>query len=118
MKTRLLRCLFVVALLGARPAGAAPTTISITAPSPHQVIQRVGYDPVAAAKQGPGGAALGFADVAVRADFGKGTGRETWEYRVVLLADAAGRAVGWAPLDVRATNGTARVPAGGWYRLE
>src|SRR5436305_572623 len=88
-------------LLAGGPARAAePAALTIYAPQPYQVVQRTGYDPVAAAEEVPGGAALGFADVAVRADFARGTTRETWEYRVVPLPGGPGREVGWTKFDV------------------
>ena len=112
MKNSLFAAVFLFALLGDVPAGETPRTMSLSAPKPHQVVQRVGFDPDGAAKQEPSG----YADVVVRGDFGKDP--QLWEYRVVKLADATGREVGWTTLDVRAKHGTARVPAGGWYRLE
>ena len=64
--------------------GAEPVAIVLTAPKTNQVVQRVGFD-LAAAQQKPEGAALGFADVAVRGNVPKGTERATWEYRVIAI---------------------------------
>ncbi|MFM9961938.1 MAG: exo-alpha-sialidase [Planctomycetaceae bacterium] len=112
-------CLIKVSVVCAEPA-----TITLTAPKPRQVVQRVGFDRMAtaAAQQKPGGAALGFADISVRGDLPEGTERATWEYRVVPAREGAGAGTDWTKLDIRVTEATfattARVLAGGWYRLE
>ncbi len=109
-------------LTGDTVVGAEPAAIALTAPKPNQVVQRVGFDPVPAVQQKPGGAALGFADVVVRGDLPKGTERAMWEYRIVPSKETTGRGADWTKLEIRATDAnfeaTARVPAGGWYRLE
>ena len=99
-------------------ADGAPATISLTSPSPYQVVQRIEFDAVLSAKQKPGNAAFGYAVVPVVAEFPKGTDKTVWEYRTTLLADATGSEVAWTKLDIRDRKATARVPAGGWYRLE
>ena len=99
-----------------------PASLTLTSPKPHQVIQRTGFDPYTAALQRPGHPAFGFADVTVRAAPAIVPERAAWEYRVVLLSEATGGEVAWTNIDVRAEKlggiAMARVPAGGWYRLE
>ena len=112
--------LVVLGATGVNVVGAEPATIVLTAPKANQVVQRVGFD--LAAQEKPGGAALGFADVAVRGNVPKGTERATWEYRVVASKESTGRGTDWAKLEIRTAEAkfeaTARVAAGGWYRLE
>lgn len=116
-----LACLLGFATLSSLTA-AEPASLTIVSPKPHQVIQRTGFDPVAAAKEKAGHPAFGFTDVTVRCELVQTPERSIWEYRVVRLADATGRDVPWTKLDVRTESSglatTARVPAGGWYRLE
>ncbi len=101
---------------------AEPAALVVATPRPNQVVQRKGFDPLAAAKEEPGHPAYGFGDVGIRCEPVKFPERAIWEYRVVRLAEATGRDVVWTKLNVRSEpNGTtavARVPAGGWYRLE
>jgi acyl-CoA thioesterase-1 len=113
----LVTCL--VALAVAPPAAAAdPAALVVVSPKPYQVVQRTGFDPGAAAKKQPGHPAFGFADVAVRCAPAAPAAAD-WEYRVVKLAGAVGGEVAWTKLAVGAhTVASARVPAGGWYRLE
>ena len=103
-------------------AAADPAPLAVASPKPRQVVQRAGFDPVAAAKEKPGHPAFGYADVTVRCEPIKAPERSVWEYRVVRLVDATGRDVAWTKLDVITESvgaeATARVPAGGWYRLE
>ncbi|AMV25065.1 GDSL-like Lipase/Acylhydrolase [Gemmata sp. SH-PL17] len=103
-------------------AGAEPASLTVVTPKPNQVVQRTGFDPVAAAKEKPGHLAFGFADVALRLEPVSAPERTIWEYSVVQLTGATGRDVPWTKLDVRTEStgpvATARVPAGGWYRLE
>ena len=102
--------------------GAEPTTVVVTAPKPNQVVQRVGFDPAARVPQDSEQAALGFADVTVQGKLPKGTERAIWEYRVIASKETMGRGTDWTKLEIRATDtnfeATARVRAGGWYRLE
>ena len=117
---------FLAYLLGAVGGGsltsAEPAPLTVSSPKPYQVIQRAGFDPAAAATGEPGHPAFGFADVAVRVEPVEAPDRPVWESRVTRLGGAAGRDVGWTRLDARAEGtglvGTARVPAGGWYRLD
>ena len=108
------------ATFGLTGVGAEPATITLISPKANQVVQRVGFDPAAQPK--PGEAAFGFADVAVRGNLPKGTERATWEYRVVASNETTGRGTDWGKLEIHATDAkfeaTARVHAGGWYRLE
>ncbi|QDU19237.1 GDSL-type esterase/lipase family protein [Urbifossiella limnaea] len=111
----------LLALAAAAPLAAAdPAALVVVSPKPHQVVQRTGFDPAAAATEQPGHPAFGFADVPVRCAGAPDRGR--WEYRVVRLAGGAGGEVGWTKLDARTEKSglvaSARVPAGGWYRLE
>jgi hypothetical protein len=114
-------CLVTLGLTRVSTIGAERATIVLTSPKANQVVQRVGFDS-AAARLKPGGAALGFADVAVRGQLPKGSQPETWEYRVVAAKESTGRGTDWAKLEMRTTEAkfeaTARVQAGGWYRLE
>jgi acyl-CoA thioesterase-1 len=107
---RMLARIFAIALLACSyPVhGAEPAKLSLASPKPNQVIQRVGFTP---GKSEP----TGFADVDVRFDDAKVGSDALREYRVVKLAGAAGNDVGWTQVMSR---GSARVPAGGWYRLE
>ena len=120
----IVRVLFSVASIaasGMNVDGAEPVAIALTAPKANQVVQRVGFD-LAAAQKKPEGAALGFADVAVRGNLPKGTERATWESRVVASKETAGHGTDWTKLEIRVMEAkfeaTARVAAGGWYRLE
>lgn len=101
---------------------AEPVPLTITSPKPRQVIQRVGFDPILAAKEKPGHPSFGYADVVIRSSPLTMPEGAIWEYRVTRLADAAGTDVPWSKVDVRTdkqgTTAVVRVPAGGWYRLE
>ena len=101
---------------------AEPVPIALDAPRPHQVVQRGAFDPVGAASVKIGAPAFGHADVAMRATVTSSAADATWEYRVTLLSTATGKDVDWTPINVRLQDGvlktTARVPAGGWYRIE
>src|SRR5882724_1278327 len=117
----LLACLLATTDL--KPLAAAePAPLTITSPKPRQVVQRAGFDPVAAAKEKPGHPAFGFAGVTVRCAPVESPEGAIWEYRVTRLTDATGRDVDWTKFEVRTgkagAEATARVPAGGWYRLE
>ncbi|WP_298868039.1 neutral/alkaline non-lysosomal ceramidase N-terminal domain-containing protein [uncultured Gimesia sp.] len=80
-------------------------------PQPQQVIQRTGVAP-----------GVGFADVLIQGVLQKGGDNATWEYRVVTLADKSTNKRGWTrfkpTIDGKNFKGTARIEAGGWYRLE
>src|SRR4051794_19194588 len=99
MKSGLPCCMVVAWLLVALPARPGdPAAMKISAPKPSQVVQRAGNEP-GAAKRAPGGAGLGYADVAVQADFASDARRRTWEYRVVPLPEVRGREAGWTLLE-------------------
>ena len=100
--------------------GAEPVP-QIVQPVPFQVVQREGFDPLHAHEHEPGGAKLGYADVALQAEF-PGLNDATAEFRVLPVKDAFGSGIEWTRLDAAIQGGklaaTARIPAGGWYRLE
>ena len=80
-------------------------------PKPQQVIQRTGVAP-----------GVGFADVQIQGAIPKGIDKATWEYRVVTLADKSTHKQDWTRFKPKRADdkfkGTARIQAGGWYRLE
>jgi len=89
-------------------------TLAIRSPLPFQVIQRRGFVPAQAHEHAPGGPALGKADVGVLLE---------WDGPPDAAFDCrAGEAAAWVPLSVTRSGGLcegrARVPAGGWHRLE
>ena len=97
------------------------TSLAIRTPVPYQVLQRTGFVPHRAHEHAPGGPARGFADVVIRID-SKIQPSDRIRWRVQRQTDAFGRDTDWSdaaviqpesPLTVKA-----RVPAGGWYRLE
>ncbi|MFM8496689.1 MAG: sialate O-acetylesterase [Planctomycetia bacterium] len=98
-----------------------PTVLAIRSPLPHQVLQRSGYVPHRAHQHAPGGPTRGFADVTIECDADLPAGDHA-QWRVQRQPDGFGRDTSWsdcvvlqaqAPLRLRA-----RIPAGGWYRLE
>jgi len=91
---------------------AEPTKLDVESPRPRQVSQRVGFEPAIAKGEQPGHWSFGWADIPVRI---AAAPPGTWEYRVVKLAGATGADVPWTRFEL-ATG--ARVPAGGWYRLD
>ena len=101
----------VLRLSGEVAGGAESAVLKLESPRPRQVIQRTGVAPGA-----------GFADVVVRGDLPNGAERATWEYRVVAVAEPSGRGREWTRLDAtirdKKFEATARVLAGGWYRLD
>ncbi len=102
-------------LVSAVAQGAEPLTL--TKPQPHQVLQRIGVAP-----------GKGFADVHIAGTLPAEAQQATWEYRIVVLAeqpeqpattDAANEWMSVIPTITGDTfQAAARVPAGGWYRLE
>lgn len=117
--------LLVIALTGGlafQVHAAEPSPLKLDFPTPNQVIQRVGFDPHAAGKSDSVSLASGHADVVIRGKLKKPEGILVWEYGVVLMVEGTGRASDWLPLDVRfqddSFSATARVSAGGWYRIE
>lgn len=95
--------------------GAEPLMLS--QPQPHQVVQRIGVAP-----------GKGFADVPIFGTLPAEAQHATWEYRIVVLADqpdqpaktdSVSEWTGMIPTIAGNTfQAAARVPAGGWYRLE
>jgi len=92
--------------------GAEP--LVLTQPKPHQVLQRMGVAP-----------GKGYADVQISTTLPTEAQKATWEYRIVVLAeqpakdDAASEWISVIPTITGKTfQAAARVPAGGWYRLE
>lgn len=89
----------------------AEVAMKLESPQPHQVIQRIGSAP-----------GTGYAPVIVRGEVPTNVERAEWEYRVVSLAKEPARGADWAKLtpkiDGSTFEATARVAAGGWYRLE
>ncbi len=102
-------------LLSAVAHGAE--TLSLTQPKPHQVLQRIGIAP-----------GKGYADVQIAGTLPAEARQATWEYRIVVLAEQTGQpattdaASEWTSVIPTITGeiftAAARVPAGGWYRLE
>ena len=92
-------------------------SITLTHPQPHQVVQRIGVAP-----------GKGFADVRIDGTLPTETQQATWECRIVVLSDqpeqpaTTDSASEWTSVIPTITEDTfhasARVPAGGWYRLE
>ena len=86
-------------------------TFKLVSPKPHQVVQRIGVAP-----------GSGHADVVVRGELPNGAERAAWESRVVPLDGAEGRGSEWTKMEAKIKDATfeatARVAAGGWYRLE
>ncbi len=89
-------------------------------------MQRQEFDPRRAHEHEPGGPALGFAQVPVEANLTAAKslvdGETKFECRAVPLAGAFGAGTDWAKADGQLRDqdwsGAARVPGGGWYRLE
>lgn len=107
-------CLSICLSISATCEGAE--MIVLKQPQSHQVTQRVGI--------APGG---GYADVKIVGTLAAEAQNATWEYRVVALLDgkqasATEKATGWKRLlpifDGQSFYCTARIAAGGWYRLE
>lgn len=102
--------LAIVSRLSGDSVAQAETTLKLESPRPYQVVQRMGVAPGA-----------GYARVVVRGESPIGAERDEWEYRVVTLAEPTPTSA-WAKLTPRREGSkfeaTARVAAGGWYRLE
>ena len=113
LAARLLWAVGIAALLVIGIAGTAEAVevqaFTLSHPQPHQVIQRIGTTP-----------GQGYASVAVRGHVPVGTENANWEYRVSRSGDARG--ADWVSLTPKIQDGqfeaTARIAAGGWYRLE
>ena len=89
-------------------------SLTIRKPVPFEVTQRQGFQPLRAHEHEPGGPALGHADVPVEIDSPAPDDAE-FQYRVGASGD-------WTQLNGTRSGerftGPARLPAGGWYRLE
>lgn len=105
----LLALLSTQLVLGVTAIAAEPDALTLTHPLPHQVIQRIGTAP-----------GNGYASVVVRGDVPAGAESANWEYRVSRAGDARG--ADWVSLTPKIQDGrfkaTARIAAGGWYRLD
>jgi Carbohydrate esterase, sialic acid-specific acetylesterase len=121
-------CLLIAGIVGIVPAARAdaPARLELRHPQPYQVVQREGFDPPHAHEHEPGGPALGFANVPIElllplATY-SGNDKPVFEYRVVALPGGFGASTDWAAIEGqvqdRNWSATARVAAGGWYRLE
>jgi hypothetical protein len=99
----------VLVIAGQRATSAEALPLKVLEPQPRQVVQRIGVAPGA-----------GYAHVKVRGEIPAGVDSGVWQYRVI--ESESGRATDWSPLTVPIEGtrfeGTARVAAGGWYRLE
>ena len=104
------RLLIAVGLFMSATAHGADL-LTLQHPQTHQVVQRIGLAP-----------SESYADVRVSGAVPKETQNATWEYRVVVLAEGVGRGSDWMQFTPTLANdkfeGSARVAAGGWYRLE
>lgn len=100
--------------------------ITITSPTPWQVIQRVGFDPSNAVNAEPGSSAFGQARIEVRGILPDDMpATATLQYRLILTDDGQGTSIDWTPvspsaldLQEHAFRFPVIVAAGGWYRLE
>lgn len=116
-------CLFSAVIPAPLPAIAedAPRERTIRHPLPYQVIQREGFVPQFSHAHHPGGPVLGFADVVIDADW-PDLDDGIRECRVVGYEDNAALVRDWQPLRSGSVADRsvwrARIPAGGWYRLE
>ncbi len=100
--------------------GAEPAVLQVRGIVPHEVVQRVGFEP---------NVANGYADVAIHCEIPAELSipnSATWQYRVVGLADNAAKLNLWnrlrpnvdSQMEQTVGAGVARIAAGGWYRLE
>jgi len=108
----------VLPIIPRRAMDDRPPSWAMQSPRPYQVAQRRGFQPSAAHANSAGGPALSEGDLPVVAAVPPAG---TWcEYRAVELDGTAVR--DWTPLEGSSESGsyraTARLPAGGWYRLE
>lgn len=85
-------------------------SLKLTSPLPYQVTQRIGIDP-----------GTGYALVSIRAECSVSAPETIWEYRTSPQAGNSAVA-DWMSLTAKIENSqitaSARIPAGGWYRLE
>jgi hypothetical protein len=116
----------IIVLAPGAVLAAEPQSLTLRQPIPFQVVQRQGFEPRRAHDHEPGGRALGFADVPVELDLGSAkeniANDATFEFRAAPLKDAFGAGTDWAKIDGKrddkSWSAVARVPAGGWYRLD
>jgi len=96
--------------------------MQLTQPVPYQVIQRQGYVLSEDHLHQSGGPTLGDGLVAVTWVGIEDAAPLTWEYRAVLTEGEGAGVPEWTVLPGQIAHGefhgTARIPAGGWYRLE
>lgn len=121
MTMKMLGLLSAACLVPTSLHAQAPTAVKLNSPRPYQIVQRQGFVPQRAHDHEAGGPVMGFADVVVRAQLPQ-VPELLVEYQVVTLREAFGKGTDWATLSGKFTGanyeGVARVPAGGWYRLE
>lgn len=95
--------------------------LTIKEPVPYQVTQREGFIAPCAHEHEPGGPILGFGDVTVSCVFSRPEEAE-FQHRVETLSNSFGNGSKWTALHGNRVeahySGQARLPAGGWYRLE
>jgi hypothetical protein len=122
-----LATMFLVWLSAASLCFAAdPATLTVLQPRPYEVIQRRGFDARHAHDHEPGGPARGFALLAIELDLtdaGQAIADQAeFDCRAASMPGAFGAGTDWVAADGKRHDkhwsGTARVPAGGWYRLE
>lgn len=102
-----------------------PVQLELLTPKPYQVVQREGFEPLRAHEHAPGGAVLGFAQVPVEIDLAGAkielNDNAVFEYWVIPLAGPANAPVEWSVVkgqrQKELISATAKIPAGGWYRL-
>lgn len=103
--------IFVVFLELAATTSYGADSLQLERPQSRQVIQRTGIAP-----------GSGFADVQIVGTLPEGSKNTTWEYRVVTLEDKSTQRNAWTVFKPNTKGqkfeGTARIKAGGWYRLE
>jgi len=84
-------------------------------------VQREGFVPTRAHEHEPGGAALGFGTILIHGEFPAMEGIE-YRFRAVPLEGGYGKGTDWEKLtgtrSGKVFSASAKVPAGGWYRLE
>jgi hypothetical protein len=111
----------VSAVVNGISATAQPAGMWVLFPVSHQVIQRVAYEPTRADQHELGGPALGYGNLRIEVQFSTLV-NGTFQYRTMLLNEAFGKAVDWTTLKFAHVgnkySGMAKLPAGGWYRLE
>lgn len=86
-------------------------SLKLEHPQPHQVIQRTGTAP-----------GTGYAEIVIRGELPPGAEQAHWKTRVIDIAADNDRERQWTSANARIRDAKfelpARLPAGGWYRLE